>query len=128
MRRIVLLLTVFLVAFIAINRQRIFLRDPLGKVYRNEVKQDGAWVFINYSNDVLVESSEFPHAPQFLVQNWDKLPGVPLEMTCLLNVACMAQKDHEPMQSWNGARTAVMTNREVSFVDGDGTHVRVTLR
>jgi hypothetical protein len=128
MRRIVLLVTVFLVAFIAINRQRIYLRDPLGKVYRNEVKQDGAWVFINYSNDVLVESSEFPHAPQFLVQNWDKLPGVPMEMKCLLNMACLAEKDRQPMQSWHGARTATMTNREVSFVDGDDTRVWVTLR
>jgi hypothetical protein len=46
-----LLLAVLLVVF----RQRVYVRDPLAEVERNGVAQDGARVFFNYSNDVLME-------------------------------------------------------------------------
>ncbi|WP_263382840.1 hypothetical protein [Granulicella arctica] len=127
MKKLLLLLTLILVVFIALNRQRIYLRDPLATVYRNDVKQEGAWVFINYSNDVLVQSGDITAVKQYLVQGWNSTPGTPTELKCLLAVACLAQEDHAPMISLSGATKAVMTNRQVSFTDA-GTAVRITLR
>ena len=57
MRKILIVGTLLLVVFVAVFRQRIFVRDPLGKVERNGVAQDGARLYINYSNDVMVEDS-----------------------------------------------------------------------
>jgi hypothetical protein len=128
MRRILVMLTLALVVFFIIDRQRIYLRDPLGVVYHNDVKQEGARVFINYSNDVLVQTGDLDHMQQVLVQSWSGVPGVPDELKCLQQLACLSQADHAPMVSWPGATTAKMTNRQVSYVDGDGTRVRIVLR
>jgi hypothetical protein len=128
MKKILLLLTLILIAFIAINRQRIYLRDPLAAVYRNEVKQDGAWVFINYSNDVLVQTGGVQTTGEYLVQGWNNTPGSPAELKCLLGLACLAETDHAPMTPFPGAKPATMTNRQVAFKDGSGTAVRITLR
>jgi hypothetical protein len=128
MRRILLLLTIALVVFIALNRQRIYLRDPLAAVYRNEVKQDGDWVFINYSNDVLVQSGGLQSMRQIVVQSFNGVPGVPAQMNCVLGVACLAQADQAPNTPLAVSKNAVMSNREVSFTESDGTKVRITLR
>ena len=55
MKKILIVGTLLLVIFVAVFRQRIFVRDPLGKVERNEVALDGVRLYINYANDVLVE-------------------------------------------------------------------------
>ncbi len=128
MKRLLLLLTLVLVGYIAVNRQRIYLRDPVAAVYRGGVKQGGDWVFINYSNDVLVEAGGVAPVAEFLVQGWNGVPGVPGELKCVLGMACLAAADHAPMVPLAGANLAAMTNREVGFVDGDGVAVRVTLR
>jgi hypothetical protein len=128
MGKILAVVTLFLVIFVALNRQRIYLRDPLAAVYHNEVKEDGARVFINYSNDVLVQSGDFTHTKEILVQGWNGVPGIPVEMLCLQGLACLAQANHAPMVGWSGARTAVMTSKQISFEDGDGTSIRITLR
>ena len=57
MRTILIGGAVLLVVFVVVFRQRIFIRDPLGKVERNGIAQDGARLYINYSNDVLVEDA-----------------------------------------------------------------------
>jgi len=74
LKRILIVATLLLVVFVVVFRQRIFVRDPLGKVERNSVAQDGMRLYINYSNDVLMEDSA---RHQFvLVQGWNALPGV----------------------------------------------------
>ena len=82
-----ILLVVFLVVmgFVWVNRQRVYVRDPLAVVYRSqgseggpgEVKQSGVQVFINYSDDVLVEQDAQPGGYRILVQGWNKMPGTP---------------------------------------------------
>jgi hypothetical protein len=68
MKPILFVLLLVLFAFIVINKERIYVRDPLAALYktepgkeakpgasteaRNEVKQVGAEVYINYQNDV----------------------------------------------------------------------------
>ena len=78
MKTILLLVFVVLLALIFVNRQRVYVRDPLATVYRNEVQQSGVQVFINYSDDVLLEQDAEPGSYRILVQGWNKMPGTPV--------------------------------------------------
>ena len=129
--RVRLLLILALVAFIVLYRQRIFVRVPMASVYRDQVKQAGVQVFVNYSYDVLLEKDGQPGAYHTLVQNWSKMPGTPTELKCLRWMVCMTDADHAstiPMflsgsQAYNPQVT--MTNQAVSFGNGDGATIRV---
>jgi hypothetical protein len=134
MKKLLLLVFVVLLGFIWVNRQRVYVRDPLATVYKNDVKQTGVQVFINYSNDVLVEQDAGPVAFRTLVQGWNKMPGTPKVLTCVRWMACMADADHAGIFPVGGTGRGAydprvaMTGREVSYVDGDGTAMRVVLR
>jgi hypothetical protein len=129
LKRILIVGTLLLVVFVVVFRQRIFVRDPLGKVERNGATQEGTRLFINYSNDVLVEDSA---RHQFvLVQGWNALPGVPRRMFCLTGMVCWTDADKAavfPMEGMGGKTPAVMSAKEVTFVDESGAKVRVGLR
>jgi hypothetical protein len=129
LRKILIVGTLLLVVFVAVFRQRIFVRDPLGKVARNGVAQDGARLYINYTNDVLVEDSA---QHQFvLVQGWSTLPGVPQRLACLIGLVCWTDADKAavfPVEGVGGRTPAVMSPKEVTFVDKSGAKVRVELR
>jgi hypothetical protein len=129
LRKILIVGTLLVVVFVVVFRQRIFVRDPLGKVERNGVAQDESRLFINYSNDVLVEDAA-PH--QFvLVQRWSSLPGVPQHLFCLTGLMCWTDADKAavfPVEGVGGRTPAVMSAKEVRFVDESGAAVRVALR
>ena len=121
--------TLLLVIFVGVFRQRIFLRDPLGKVERNGVAVDGARLFINFSNDVLVEEPGTER--RYLVQGWSGLPGVPQILGCVQGLACWTDADHAsvfPLDGRGGGTRAVMSAKEVTFVDETGAKMRVELR
>jgi hypothetical protein len=125
---------VAVLALILVNRQKVFVRDPLATVYRNDVERSGVQVYINYANDVLLESDADSGSYQTLVQGWNKMPGTPVVLRCLRWMACVTDADHAttlPVE-WSGKGKydprVSMTGREVSFVDGDGATLRVTLR
>lgn len=129
MRKLFVLVVIAFIVLLALNRQRVFLRDPLGKVYRNSVEVKDARVFINYSNDVLVE--ETGEERMYMVQNWNKVPGTPKALTCLHGMMCWTDADHAEMVPLGGASyvpDTQMSDREVSFNDGFGIGIRVTLR
>jgi hypothetical protein len=93
------------------------------------VRVDGARVFINFSNDVLVE--EPGRGERYLVQHWNMLPGVPKRLSCVRWMVCWTEADHAESVALGGAGyhpRVEMSNRQVSFVDGDGVPVKVTLR
>jgi hypothetical protein len=129
LRKILIVGALLLVVFVAVFRQRIFVRDPLGKVERSGVVQDGARLYINYSNDVLVEDSVLH---QFvLVQGWSALPGVPQHLFCLTGLMCWTDADKAavfPVEGAGGGTRAGMSAKEVTFVDEAGAGVKVTLR
>jgi hypothetical protein len=123
-----------LLGLILVNRQRVFVRDPLARVYRNDVKQSGVEVYINYSDDVLLERDADSGTYQTLVQGWNKMPGAPVVLRCLRWMACLTDADHAttlPIE-WSGKGRydprVAMTSREVTFVDGDGASIRIALR
>jgi hypothetical protein len=129
LKRILIVGILLLGVFVAVFRQRIYVRDPLGKVERSGVAQGGMRVYINYSNDVLVEDSE---RHQFvLVQGWSALPGVPQHLFCMTGLMCWADGDRAavfPVEGVGGKTLAVMSAKEVTFVDESGARIRVGLR
>jgi len=152
MKTILTILVVLSLALLIYNRQRIYLRDPLASVYRDEVKQSGVEVFINYSNDVLLQRDADPVPYSILVQEWNLKPGTPTRLTCLRWIACMTDADEAttvPL-AWTGksgsptsdpARRGdkggdkgkydpkvFMTTREVTFIDSDASTVSIELR
>ena len=129
MRRVLVVGVVVIAIFVAVFRQRIFLRDPLGKLERNGAAQDGARVYINYSNDVLVEDAA-THG-FVLVQGWNKVPGVPQHLSCLNGLVCWTDADEAAVLPLAGAARrapAEMSARQVTFTDSTGDAVRVVLR
>lgn len=128
MKKLLTVVVVLLVIVVGIYRQRIFLRDPLGKVERNGIRVDGAKVFINYSNDVLVEDAG--GASRYVVQR-GSVPGVPKKLSCLRGMMCWTEADIAEVEPLGGAGyrpDVVMTNKDVSFKDGAGDGVRVKIR
>jgi hypothetical protein len=121
--------TLLLVIFVGVFRQRIFLRDPLGKMERNGVAVDGARLYINFSNDVLVE--EPGTARRYLVQGWSAMPGVPQILGCVQGLACWTDADHAsvfPLDGRGAGAKAAMSAKEVTFADETGASIRVQLR
>lgn len=128
MGRILLVLTVVLVAFVAVYRERIYLRDPLGSVTRAGEKVPDTRVFINYGNDVLVQ--EAGGSQMWAVQHWNGLQTVPAGLTCVQGIMCLAPAERLTGEAGSvlSSHEAVMTPREVNFVDGEGRPVQVALR
>ena len=135
MKKLLLIAFVVILALVLVNRQRVFLRDPLAKVYRSsgvkgadEVKQSGVQVYINYSNDVLL-MKENPGGYALLVQHWNRMPGTPARLRCIHWMACMTDSDEAPLLSGPKYDAKVqMSNRTVSFNDPQGAMTRVELR
>ena len=125
---------VIILGLILINRERVYLRDPLATTYRNDVEQSGIEVYQNYSNDILMENNSADKPFRILIQHWNQKPGTPLTLTCMRWMACLANGDQAATQPLHYAGKGkynpqvFMTKYEVTFTDIDGTHVRVKLR
>ena len=132
------ILVLLLVAFLAINRQRVYLRDPLARVSRDSSPVSGVTTMINFNNDVLLlDNSDPQHHRVYLVQGWNKLAAVPtVALRCEAGLACMADADQATATPITpGSRGhrepflgVTMTNRRVEFVDEEGALVLITLR
>ena len=109
MRKLLLLLTVGLVVFLVVYRERLFLWDPLARVERGGVRDDHARVFINYSNDVLVQNDSGPTQYLYVVQNWNQLPGVPAHLSCVRFLVCLT--DARPCADDAGGRAGARRRR-----------------
>ena len=136
MKKLFLLAIVILAVFAVLNRQRLFLRDPLAKVDRDHVLESDTRVMINYSNDMLLEDLSGGHHRVYLIQNWNKIVGVPVELKCLTGIVCLTDADQATMTPIpagpRGKRApfsgVLMTNTQVQFLDEDGALVTVSLR
>jgi hypothetical protein len=126
-RKFILLLVVVAVVFVVWNRQRLYVRDPLGTVLRDGVKEQGAQVLINYSNDVLLQNY---NAPMYvtLIQHGDRV-GTPVEIHCVAYVACLLDADVPAfLVTDEGAKVTAMTGKVVEYRDAKGRDTVVTLR
>jgi hypothetical protein len=126
-KKFILLLIVLAVVFIVWNRQRLYVRDPLGSVARNGVKEKGAQVFINYSNDVLLQNYNAPIYVT-LVQHGQTV-GTPATIHCVAYVACLLDANVATLlEGTAGADATSMTGKMVEYRDLGGRDTVVTLR
>jgi hypothetical protein len=126
-RKFIALLVVVAVVFVVWNRQRLYVRDPLGSVTRNGVKEQGAQVFINYSSDVLLENY---NAPMYvtLVQHGSRV-GTPATLHCVAYVACLLDADVATLLAgYVGGKVESMSTKVVEYRDADRRDAVVTLR
>ena len=126
MRKLILLIIVAIIALAVVYHDRLFLRDPLGKVERNGAPVADARVFINYSNDILVQ--EDGGRQMFVVQSYNKLPGSPAGLTCIQGMLCVTPSDQAVPGAASPGKEATMSDREVSFTDDLGSRVHVQIR
>ena len=127
MKKLILLLVVVAVVFVVWNRQRLYVRDPLGSVVRDGVKEQGAQVLINYSDDVLLQNY---NAPMYvtLIQHGNRV-GSPVEMHCLAYMACLLDADVPAfLVTDESAKVTTMTGKVVEYRDSKGRDTVVTLR
>jgi hypothetical protein len=125
-KKILLLLLVVVTLFVVWNRERLYLRDPVATVSRDGVKQSGVQVYINFSNEVLLESDK---APMYLtlVQHGQRV-GTPVGLKCLHFVVCRTDSAVATMVlEGPKARVESMDSKTVSFLDGNRRRVVVTL-
>ncbi len=127
MKKWALLLLLLVLCFAYVHRVRLFLRDPLGSVLRDGVKEAGAQVFINYDNDVLLEND---NAPMYLdiVQHGQPV-GAPDTLKCFHYLLCLVNGYPAPQTlAVPNARLESMTSQQVRFKDSEGREVQVQLR
>jgi hypothetical protein len=125
-KKLILLVVLVAVVFVVWNRQRVYVRDPLGSVVRDGVKEAGAQVLINYSNDVLLQNY---NAPMYvtLIQHGDRV-GTPAEMHCVAYVACLMDAEQPSfVMTEDGAKVSTMTGKVVEYRDAKGRDTVVTL-
>ena len=126
MKKLMLLALLVFVVFVVVERQRLFLRDPLAKVTRNNVIEDNTRVYINYSNDVLLEHTEDP-VTLTIVQHGQHI-GTPRPLLCLHWTACMTDGEQATLIKTMKGPVVEMSGKLVEFKDDKGRDVRVTLR
>lgn len=128
MKKFIVLVVLAFVVFLVVYRERLYVRNPFGVVMRDGSKMDSA-VYINFSNDVLVEDASTRR--RYLVQRWNERPGAPEWLVCARPLVCMTDGDRAKTIPMGGAEwqpRVTMTSEEVLFVDAKGGHVTITLR
>ena len=125
MKKLILVVLIILIAFVVINRQRVYVRDPLASVTRAGTPESGAQIYINYSNDVLIENDNPPRY-QSLIQHGQPI-GAPVKITCVHWLACYTEADNPPLLGKIGPADT-MTNKLVNYRDADGREAVVMLR
>jgi len=114
------------IIFVAYNRNRLYVRDLLGSVARNGVKEPGAQVYINFSNDALVENDN-PPMYVLLVQHANHA-GAPTELHCLHWLLCMTDADTATLlQPPPSIAIEEMTSKSIRFLDSDKRETVVAL-
>lgn len=126
MKKLLLLLVIVFAVFIVTHRKQLFLRDPIANVSIDGVAESGNQVFINYSNEVLIEHDREP-AHGLLVQRNQHI-GTPQQVKCLYWMACLTDADVATLATPMQAQVGEMSGKLVEFRDDNGRDVRVSLR
>jgi hypothetical protein len=125
-KKLLLLVFVAFVLFVVLERQKLYLRDPLATVTVDDVVQSDNRVYINYSNDVLVEHTVSP-VTLTIVQRNQHL-GIPTVLRCLRWVGCLTDANPASLVQTMKGPVGEMSNRLVEYRDDDGHDVKVKLR
>lgn len=126
MRKLFVLVLILAAAFLYINRERLYLRDPLGSVARNGAIESGAQVYINASNDVLLENDNTPMYLNLL--RGGQPVSAPNALKCIHYLACLLNDVTTSDVVLTQAHVEAMSAKEVRFQDSEGREVVVKLR
>jgi len=126
MKWLLLLLVLLAVGFIYVEREQLYVRDPLAKVTHNGVEEKGAQVFINYNNEVLMENDNPPLRIALLQRN--QHVGVPAQMKCLHWMACLMDAPVATLIQPLPYKIESMDAKGITYRDADGVESVVTLR
>ena len=126
MKKLLLLLAALFVLFVVVDREKLFLRDPLAHVTVNDVVQDNTRVYINYSNDVLIEHTMAPVTLAIVQHN--QHAGTPKELRCIRWLACLTDAAPATLVETMKGSVGEMSGKLVTFQDDRGQTVKVTLR
>ena len=118
MKKLIGVLVLLSIVFVYVCRYRLYVRDPLATLERGGAREDGAQMYINYANDVLIENDRAPHYLE-LVQHGQHA-GVPEKITCVHWMACLLDADTATLLPGGRVRTEVMNNKLVQFRDEKG--------
>jgi len=123
-KKLIVLLIILLVAFVVVERKRVFVRDPLASVTRAGEKVSGEQVYINFYNDVLLEKDD---PPMLVMQVQKGQPvGIPTNLRCIHWIACLTDANPSSVIPLN-ASIQSMSSKNVHFLDDDGKPWVVTL-
>ena len=127
MGKLIALMVLGLVVFVAVERDKLFVRDPLAHVTRDGAPESGAQVFINFRNDVLVENDSQPLYVE-LIQAGQPI-GTPKVSVCVHWVMCLMDSYPATLIATSaGARILSMDAKTVDFIDTPHKDTVVTLR
>ena len=126
MKKWIALVLIVVCVFVVYDRNRLYVRDPVGSVSRNGINEASAQIYINFSRDVLIENDNSP-AYTLLLQHGNHA-GTPVELYCLHWLLCMTDTDAatftQPPQSIS---VEEMTGKSIRFLDSDKRETVVTL-
>ena len=129
MKKLILLLFLVALVFVYLTRDRLYIRDPLGSVARDGVKEAGTQVFINVRNEVLLENDNAPMYVTLVQVRQPQVVGIPQNLRCIHWVACLADADVATLAVPATPTTLAQTTGKVmEYTDASGKDVVVTLR
>jgi hypothetical protein len=127
MKRWAFLILLILALFVYYERAHLYVRDFRASVTRNGVKEDGAQVFFNLTDDVLLENDNNPMYITLLQH--DKPVGEPAQLNCIHFFICLVAKDGAIVPgSDTGAHIKSMTSTGIEFRDDLKRETVVTFR
>ena len=126
MKIVIALILLLLIVFVVVDRNRIYVRDPLGSVTRAGVKESGAQVFVNFAGDALIEND---NAPMYIVLVQHTQIGEPSKLSCAHWLACLTDADIATLAPQaHVARPDSIANGEIDFHTADGVQAVVKMR
>ncbi len=127
MKKWILLLVLVFAVFVAFNRTKLFVRDPLASVTRDGVRETGTQVFINFNNEVLLEHDG---APAYVTAaEAAGHVGTPQSIQCVHWLACLTDAYPATLVDGSAAtRTLRADGKAMEFRDAAGRDVLVALR
>lgn len=126
MKKLLLIVIVLLVAFIVVERHKLFVRDPLAKVTLDGQPVADMRVYINFDNDVMLEHTVEPVS--LVIAQHDQHLGLPQFLHCLRWTACLTRGYPAELVTPMKGPIVQMTNKVVEYKDDDGHDMVVTLR
>ncbi|MDE1154544.1 MAG: hypothetical protein PW735_02320 [Acidobacteriaceae bacterium] len=112
--------------FVWVEREQLYVRDPLASVTENGVERTGVQVYLNYNNEVLLEQ-DHPSFQLRLMQRGNHV-GVPARIKCIHWVACLLDAPLATLVEREPLTVDAMDARHIAFHDANGMQGLVTLR